>query len=97
MKWTDEKHEMHMRKYEAIAAVQNAGGICAVIDFARETSPDLIAQAGANLHDLYISLPDTVQQGAEIAAALASSQAIDLIVFLAPDDANEEEGILGGQ
>ncbi|MGY0836175.1 recombinase RecA [Aerococcus urinaeequi] len=64
----------------AIAEVQKRGGIAAFIDAENALDPEYAAKLGVNVDELLLSQPDTGEQGLEIADALVSSGAIDIIV-----------------
>lgn len=64
----------------AIASVQKQGGIAAFIDAEHALDPQYAAKLGVNVDELLLSQPDTGEQGLEIADALVSSGAIDIIV-----------------
>jgi recombination protein RecA len=64
----------------AIANVQKAGGIAAIIDAEHALDPIYAAGLGVDLDSLYVSQPDTGEQALEIADTLVRSGAIDLIV-----------------
>ncbi len=65
----------------AIANVQAAGGIAAIIDAEHALDPEYAKSLGIDLDALYVSQPDTGEQGLEIADTLVRSGAIDLIVI----------------
>ena len=65
----------------AIANVQAAGGIAAIIDAEHALDPEYAKSLGIDLDSLYVSQPDTGEQGLEIADTLVRSGAIDLIVI----------------
>lgn len=64
----------------AIAEVQKQGGKAAFIDAEHALDPTYAKALGVNLEELLISQPDTGEQGLEIADALVSSGAIDIVV-----------------
>ena len=64
----------------AIAEVQKRGGIAAFIDAEHALDPEYAANLGVNIDELLLSQPDTGEQGLEIADALVSSGAIDMVV-----------------
>lgn len=64
----------------AVAEVQKEGGTAAYIDAENAMDPQYAANLGVNIEDLLLSQPDTGEQGLEIADALVSSGAIDLVV-----------------
>ena len=65
----------------AIANVQKAGGIAAIIDAEHALDPTYASGLGVDLDSLYVSQPDTGEQALEIADTLVRSGAIDLIVI----------------
>ncbi|GAF41067.1 recombinase A [Agrilactobacillus composti DSM 18527 = JCM 14202] len=64
----------------AVAEVQRQGGTAAYIDAENAMDPAYATNLGVNIDDLLLSQPDTGEQGLEIADALVSSGAIDLVV-----------------
>ena len=64
----------------AIASVQKNGGLAAFIDAEHALDPKYAAQLGVDVDNLLLSQPDTGEQGLEIADALVSSGAIDIVV-----------------
>lgn len=64
----------------AIAATQKAGGTAAFIDAEHALDPAYARNLGVDIDNLLLSQPDTGEQGLEIADALISSGAIDIIV-----------------
>jgi recombination protein RecA len=65
----------------AIANVQAAGGIAAMIDAEHALDPIYAQKLGVDLDSLYVSQPDTGEQALEIADTLVRSGAVDLIVI----------------
>jgi len=64
-----------------VAEAQRNGGVCAYIDAEHAMDPVYAAAIGVNVDDLYISQPDTGEQGLEIADMLIRSGALDVIVI----------------
>ncbi|MGX7327894.1 recombinase RecA [Enterococcus bulliens] len=64
----------------AIAEVQKNGGTAAFIDAEHALDPKYAENLGVNIDDLLLSQPDTGEQGLEIADALVSSGAVDMVV-----------------
>lgn len=64
----------------AIASVQKEGGTAAFIDAEHALDPKYAAALGVNIDELLLSQPDTGEQGLNIAEALVSSGAIDIVV-----------------
>jgi len=64
----------------AIASVQKAGGTAAFIDAEHALDPKYAQALGVNIDELLLSQPDTGEQGLNIAEALVSSGAIDIVV-----------------
>lgn len=64
----------------AIASVQKRGGMAAFIDAEHALDPQYAAKLGVNIDELLLSQPDTGEQALEIADALVSSGAIDIVV-----------------
>lgn len=64
----------------AIAEVQKQGGTAAFIDAEHALDPSYAKALGVDIDNLLLSQPDTGEQGLEIADALVSSGAIDIIV-----------------
>ncbi|MBV7391419.1 MULTISPECIES: recombinase RecA [Enterococcus] len=65
----------------AIAEVQKQGGTAAFIDAEHALDPQYAEKLGVKIDDLLLSQPDTGEQGLEIADALVSSGAVDIIVI----------------
>lgn len=65
---------------QAVAEVQKRGGTAAYIDAENAMDPVYARKLGVNIDDLYLSQPDTGEQGLEIADALISSGAVDILV-----------------
>jgi recombination protein RecA len=65
----------------AIANVQKAGGIAAIIDAEHALDPDYAKALGCDTDALLVSQPDTGEQALEIADMLIRSGAIDIIVI----------------
>ncbi|MCJ0573142.1 recombinase RecA [Enterococcus cecorum] len=65
----------------AIAEVQKQGGTAAFIDAEHALDPAYAKKLGVNIDELLLSQPDTGEQGLEIADALVSSGAVDIIVI----------------
>ena len=65
----------------AIAEVQKHGGTAAFIDAEHALDPQYAQRLGVNSDELLLSQPDTGEQGLEIADALVSSGAVDIIVI----------------
>ncbi|OGO04891.1 MAG: recombinase RecA [Chloroflexi bacterium RBG_13_56_8] len=64
-----------------IAECQKAGGIAAFVDVEHALDPAYARKCGVNIDDLYISQPDTGEQGLEITEALVRSGAVDVIII----------------
>jgi len=64
-----------------VAEAQRNGGVCAYIDAEHAMDPVYAAAIGVNVDDLYISQPDTGEQGLEIADMLIRSSALDVVVI----------------
>lgn len=64
-----------------IAEAQKAGGTCAFIDAEHALDPVYAKNLGVDLDELYVSQPDTGEQGLEICDALVRSSAMDVIVI----------------
>lgn len=65
----------------AIASVQANGGIAAFIDAEHALDPKYASALGVNIDELLLSQPDTGEQALEIADALVSSGAVDMVVI----------------
>lgn len=65
----------------AIASVQKEGGVAAFIDAEHALDPAYAQALGVDIDNLLLSQPDTGEQGLEIADALVSSGAIDIVVI----------------
>src|SRR5690625_3200854 len=64
----------------AIAEVQREGGIAAFIDAEHALDPAYAQKLGVDIDNLYISQPDTGEQGLEITEAFVRSGAVDMVV-----------------
>ncbi|AQW22216.1 DNA recombination/repair protein RecA [Lentilactobacillus curieae] len=64
----------------AVAEVQKRGGTAAYIDAENALDPVYATHLGVNIDDLLLSQPDTGEQGLQIADALVTSGAIDIVV-----------------
>lgn len=65
----------------AVAQIQKQGGVAAYIDAENALDAKYAEALGVNVDDLLLSQPDTGEQGLEIADALVSSGAVDLLVI----------------
>jgi recombination protein RecA len=63
-----------------IAQAQKTGGVAAFIDAEHAVDPSWAAKIGVDVENLYISQPDTGEQGLEIVDLLVRSGAVDIIV-----------------
>ena len=63
-----------------LAEAQKLGGIAAFIDVEHALDPTYAANIGVDLENLYVSQPDTGEQGLEIVETLVRSNAVDVIV-----------------
>ena len=64
-----------------VAQAQQAGGVAAYIDAEHAMDAQYAGKLGVNVNDLFISQPDSGEQGLEIAEALVRSGGVDLIVI----------------
>jgi recombination protein RecA len=64
----------------AIAEAQKIGGIAAFVDAEHALDPAYAKNLGVNIDELWVSQPDTGEQGLEIAESLVRSGAVDVIV-----------------
>ncbi|MGW1997190.1 recombinase RecA [Embleya sp. NBC_00888] len=65
----------------AIASVQRAGGIAAIVDAEHALDPDYAKKLGVDTDALLVSQPDTGEQALEIVDMLTRSGAVDIIVI----------------
>lgn len=63
-----------------VAEAQKLGGTAAFIDAEHALDPNYAARLGVDIKNLYVSQPDTGEQGLEIAESLVRSGSVDLIV-----------------
>ena len=63
-----------------VAEVQKRGGIAGFIDAEHALDPVYASNIGVDIDNLYISQPDTGEQGLEIAETMVRSDAIDIII-----------------
>lgn len=66
---------------EAIAAVQQNGGVAAIIDAEHALDPAWASKIGVNIDDLLISQPNSGEQGLDIAEQLVNSGAVDIVII----------------
>lgn len=64
----------------AVAEAQKQGGIAAFIDAENALDPQYATALGVDIDELLLSQPDTGEQGLEIADALVSSGAVDIVI-----------------
>jgi recombination protein RecA len=64
-----------------VASAQKAGGMAAFIDVEHALDPAYAGRLGVDVDNLLISQPDYAEQALEIASALISSGAIDVLVI----------------
>ncbi|MBE5761521.1 MAG: recombinase RecA [Clostridiales bacterium] len=64
-----------------VAEVQKRGGIAAFIDAEHALDPIYAKKLGVDIDNLYVSQPDTGEQGLEIAEAMVRSGAVDIVVI----------------
>ncbi|MFQ5436213.1 MAG: recombinase RecA, partial [Anaerolineae bacterium] len=63
-----------------VAEAQKTGGLCAFIDMEHALDPGYAQKCGVDVHNLYVSQPDTGEQALEIAEALIRSGTMDVVV-----------------
>lgn len=64
-----------------VAEAQKMGGTAAFIDAEHALDPNYAARLGVDIKNLYVSQPDTGEQGLEIAESLVRSGSVDIIVI----------------
>ena len=64
-----------------LAEAQKLGGTAAFIDVEHALDPAYSQNLGVNIDELYVSQPDTGEQGLEIVETLVRSNAVDVIVI----------------
>src|SRR5262245_48731083 len=64
-----------------VAQAQKAGGIAAYIDAEHALDAVYAEKPGVNLHDLFVSQPDSGEQALEITESLVRSNAVDVLVI----------------
>lgn len=64
-----------------IAEAQKLGGTAAFIDAEHALDPTYAARLGVDIKNLYVSQPDTGEQGLEICESLVRSGSIDIVVI----------------
>ena len=64
-----------------VAEAQKRGGVCGFIDAEHALDPVYAANLGVDTDNLFISQPDTGEQGLEIADTLVRSGALDVVVI----------------
>ena len=65
---------------QIIAEAQRSGGVAAFIDVEHALDPVYAHNLGVNTDELYVSQPDTGEQGLEIVEMLVRSNAVDVVV-----------------
>ena len=65
----------------AVASCQKLGGTAAFIDAEHAMDPSYAEKIGVDIHEIYVSQPDSVEQALDIAEALIRSGAIDMVVI----------------
>ncbi|MDJ0702969.1 MAG: recombinase RecA [Leptolyngbyaceae cyanobacterium MO_188.B28] len=65
---------------QAVAQVQQSGGIAAFVDAEHALDPIYAAALGVDIDNLYVSQPDTGEMALEIVDQLVRSSAVDLVV-----------------
>lgn len=65
----------------AIAQVQKAGGMAAIVDAEHAFDPTYAEGLGVNMEELYIAQPDNGEQALDIAERLIRSGSLDLIII----------------
>jgi len=65
----------------ACGACQRAGGTAALVDLGHTLDVHMVQLCGVDGDKLLVAQPDSGAQGLEVAAALAKSGAVDLVVF----------------
>ena len=64
-----------------VAEAQKMGGTAAFIDAEHALDPNYAARLGVDIKNLYVSQPDTGEQGLEIAESLVRSGSVDIVVI----------------
>src|ERR1700733_7633994 len=64
-----------------VAEAQKAGGVAAYVDAEHALDASYAKRLGVNVDDLFISQPDSGEQGLEIAEALVRSGGVDVLVI----------------
>ena len=64
-----------------VAEAQKLGGTAAFIDAEHALDPIYAARLGVDINNLYVSQPDTGEQGLEIAESLVRSGSVDVVVI----------------
>ncbi len=65
---------------QAVAQAQKAGGMAAFVDVEHALDPIYARKLGVDVDNLLVSQPDYAEQALEIASALISSNAIDILI-----------------
>ncbi len=63
------------------AEAQKRGGVAAFIDAEHALDPDYAKKLGVNVEDLFISQPDSGEQGLQIVESLVISNQVDIIII----------------
>jgi recombination protein RecA len=64
-----------------VAEAQKKGGVAAFIDAEHALDPDYAKRLGVKIEDLFISQPDSGEQGLQIVESLVRSNQVDIIVI----------------
>ena len=65
----------------AIESAQRAGGVCAFIDMEHALDPIYAQNLGVDIDNLWVSQPESGEQGLEVTEQMVSSGVVDVIVF----------------
>jgi recombination protein RecA len=65
----------------AIASAQEAGGVCAFVDMEHALDPVYAQNLGVDIDNLWVSQPESGEQGLEVVEQMVRSEVVDVVVF----------------
>lgn len=65
----------------AIESAQRAGGVCAFVDMEHALDPVYAQNLGVDIDNLWVSQPESGEQGLEVTEQMVTSGVVDVVVF----------------
>jgi RecA/RadA recombinase len=65
----------------AIESAQRAGGVCAFVDMEHSLDPVYAQNLGVDIDNLWVSQPESGEQGLEVTEQMVTSGVVDVVVF----------------